>query len=491
MIKKTKLAIISLCITSVILFVIILLSGQNFMGGGPQASPKGRPQASPQGGSGSGTVNSGTAGELGWYESTGTEISGTSTTYIASLISNGLTGTIATGTAGQLAYYPAEGQAVYGTSSIFMTPTGYFGVGTTTPAYKLDVYGNARVDGSLTLSPLATPAGTFLAVNTVGQVIATSSPSGSGSGTVETGTAGQLGYYAVNGTTINGTSSIFVTPVGRVGINYATPDALLHVRGTGGIIKAETTAETISSVLSVNDAGGGDGRVFDVQCRRYGGQCVRIEYPQGHSATGFQISGGTGDAIEIAKSSGFSNNFLIAKIGSWNSINLASSTSYIMGNVGIGTNTPSQALSVQGSVLADSYLEYSPLFVGDSLSKIINIKEKTGSKDGDWAEVDHDTLPEGVRHESTYVVRTEDGTKMVEKEVDGEIKLTEEKKYKEDTKTFVGRNLGNLVQLIQKGVKELYEISVALTGRIEVLEADNSLLKTELCKKDNTYAFCN
>lgn len=159
-------------------------------------------------------------------------------------------------------------------------------------------------------------------------------------------------------------------------------------------------------------------------------------------------------------------------------------------NVGIGTTTPSEKLVIGGNVLADDYLEFSPIFTGEALSKIVAIKEEAGTISGDWAEVDHDTLPDEVRYEKTYTEQVQTGVTTEEKVVDGKTVAEEKPVYTEETKTFVGRNLGHLVQLIQKGVKELYEISVALTGRMEKLESDNALLKTELCKKDNTYAFC-
>lgn len=75
---------------------------------------------------------------------------------------------------------------------------GRTGVGTTTPAQTFSVQGNTLISGNITsvsnitatgtlrLSPLATPAGAFLAVNPSGDVISTTSPSGS-SGTAVTG----------------------------------------------------------------------------------------------------------------------------------------------------------------------------------------------------------------------------------------------------------------------------------------------------------------
>lgn len=73
--------------------------------------------------------------------------------------------------------------------------------------------------GTLNIPSLGTPAGSFLAVNAAGQVIATTTPSGgSGSGTVGSGTTGQFPYYAANGTTLTATSSIFLATNQQVDI---------------------------------------------------------------------------------------------------------------------------------------------------------------------------------------------------------------------------------------------------------------------------------
>lgn len=60
------------------------------------------------------------------------------------------------------------------------------------------------VTNSQWIIPLATAAGTFLAVDFNGQVIATTSPVGGGSGTVGNGVAGQVGFYSANSTSVAG-----------------------------------------------------------------------------------------------------------------------------------------------------------------------------------------------------------------------------------------------------------------------------------------------
>ena len=68
----------------------------------------------------------------------------------------------------------------------------------------------------------------------------------------------------------------------------------------------------------------------------------------------------------------------------------------IVGKVGIGTTTPSTALGVNGDVLADNYLQYSKIYQGDALTELTKIKAKTTDN---WAEVDHSSLPTGIRKE--------------------------------------------------------------------------------------------
>lgn len=74
--------------------------------------------------------------------------------------------------------FPVGNPATWKTSgSNIYRNTGNVGVGTNTPAYTLDVYGNLRVDGNSYLTDLAIAAGTFIAIDNTGKIIATSTPS--------------------------------------------------------------------------------------------------------------------------------------------------------------------------------------------------------------------------------------------------------------------------------------------------------------------------
>lgn len=74
------------------------------------------------------------------------------------------------------------------------------------------------------ITSLGTSAGTFLAVNANGTVIATTTPSGgSGSGTVGSGLLSQIPYYAANGTTLTATSTLVINASSTVTINSLPP----------------------------------------------------------------------------------------------------------------------------------------------------------------------------------------------------------------------------------------------------------------------------
>ena len=115
--------------------------------------------------------------------------------------------------------------------------------GTTTPAAKLSVKGS----GTLNLLNLASSAGTNLF--TVDQTGSTTIADGvnitngcyaingtcisaaTSSGSVTTGTQGQVAYYGNNGSLLSGSSAIFISPSGFVGINNTNPQHALDVSG--------------------------------------------------------------------------------------------------------------------------------------------------------------------------------------------------------------------------------------------------------------------
>lgn len=114
-----------------------------------------------------------------------------------------------------------------GSDRIEITNGGFVGIGTSTPYAQLSVGGGNLVVGAATaggsigdlfLPKLGTAAGSFLATDATGKVIATTTPGGSSL----LGTTGQFAYF--NGTnTALGTSSMFITPTGNIGIGTTSP----------------------------------------------------------------------------------------------------------------------------------------------------------------------------------------------------------------------------------------------------------------------------
>ncbi len=105
------------------------------------------------------------------------------------------------------------------------------GTGTTTFSGPVDASGNFFVNGvPLTIS--------------------------GGSGTVNSGVAGQFPYYTANGTTLTATSSLFISGPGDIGIGTTSPYALLSIGNTNGIGFTLATS-TFNTTGGINLASGG------------------------------------------------------------------------------------------------------------------------------------------------------------------------------------------------------------------------------------------
>ncbi|MFC1678502.1 beta strand repeat-containing protein, partial [Patescibacteria group bacterium] len=146
------------------------------------------------------------------------------------------------------------------TSSVYISPTGYIGIGTTSPLVRMSVLGDIGVHDqsvlrlyepqsigwdyigfSATSSVGTTITYTWPGAGTAGEALMTASNGNlywgdpEGSGINEYGYQGYVTYYKNEGTTISGTSTLFITPTERVGIGTTTPDNLLDIYGALGI----------------------------------------------------------------------------------------------------------------------------------------------------------------------------------------------------------------------------------------------------------------
>src|SRR3989344_1057212 len=214
------------------------------------------------------------------------------------------------------------------------------------------------------------------------------SSSSSGSGTVGSGTLGQIPYYAAAGTTLTATSSIFIADSGNVGIGTTSPDKKLEVSGgdllvkNGGYLIDGTTlvsglegygfktdvasslfhgfyfhniGTTVASRAYFIGAGNNEatGRAGELL---FGSSYMRFRTNSTDSSLGSEVMRLTSDGLvgigtisPFAKlavtgtSTDATNAFLVA-----NSNNLSLFNILNNGNVGIGTTSHGSIFSVQG-----------------------------------------------------------------------------------------------------------------------------------------------
>jgi len=87
-------------------------------------------------------------------------------------------------------------------------------------------------------------------VSVNGTCLGTTNGGGGGSGTVNSGAIGQLAYYQAGGSAVSGTSTIFVTPTGLVGIGTTSPYTTLAVNGTTTALAFTATSTTATSTFA-------------------------------------------------------------------------------------------------------------------------------------------------------------------------------------------------------------------------------------------------
>lgn len=106
------------------------------------------------------------------------------------------------------------------------------------------------LNGTTTLSNIQ---GKVLATDLSGHIIGTTTTGGGGSGTVNSGTTGQVAYYASTGTAVSGTSTLFITG-NKVGIGTTTAPYQLSVQalGSSSLVPTLFLAST-----TINSLGGG------------------------------------------------------------------------------------------------------------------------------------------------------------------------------------------------------------------------------------------
>lgn len=236
------------------------------------------------------------------------------------------------------------------------------------------------VSGTQWITPLATGAGAFLAVDTNGKIIATTSPT-TGGGIVGPGTTGQNAYYsALN--TVTGTSSLFTATSGFIGIGTTTPAERL-------VVNSNTTglpAGAAGTILHVGGADATNPRIFldafggipVVNFRRADGTAASPTAVQndeiilnfaglGYGSTGYSATARTAFTGNAAENWTDTNQgtymafFTTPKTTTTNTERMRITDA---GNVGIGTTTPNVSLVSYNSTNGSG----NATFIGDGVN---------------------------------------------------------------------------------------------------------------------------
>jgi hypothetical protein len=254
---------------------------------------------------------------------------------------------------GNIHFATYNGQSGWSDRFVIQNSSGNVGIGTPSPASKLDVAGGGTFSGNLAVHTNA------LFVNSTNSRVGIGTAAPQASLHIQ-GTVPNITYTTI----IN--DALFVdAPNNRVGIGTASPQASLHVQGVEGYVPDGGAANGANAPTALKVVGGtgnqngfgvaGTGGNIILQGGN-GGQPTNVtNYPAGNGGSitlqpgNSGGTGGSAGSVLLAPTAG--------RVGVGTSSPAATlhvvGTTALVGNVGVGTVSPQQALSVVGGLVVD------------------------------------------------------------------------------------------------------------------------------------------
>ena len=249
-----------------------------------------------------------------------------------------------------------------------------------------------------------------------------------------------------------------------------------HVNATGNVLEIQQD---------------GIGRSLSVDHNGVSGEGIFVDMTLGATGDGVEVfNKGTGKGLYINQDGNGTGLYIDSEASATGKYPLE-----------ISGATDGISIYISDNVSAAGYIDRTPYFTGTSkqaLDSILSIKGINGK-------IDHSTLPDFAKAIYQKPIRTYTNETYIEEEItsyqniskfNNETNITEIEKipiYENVTKireiehvTYEekeGRSLGGMITLLTDSIKYLFEWNTEQDNRIELLE-------NELCKKDNSYAFC-
>jgi len=140
-----------------------------------------------------------------------------------------------------------------GSSLLTILTNGRVGINSSSPMATLSIQGDISITGGIydASSTLGTNGQILYSNGSVVNWVSTSTLGFSnGSGTVNSGLAGQFPYYDTNGTAVSATSTLFILPNGNIGVGTTTPTQRLSV--VGSIANVTEIGTAISQIATTS-----------------------------------------------------------------------------------------------------------------------------------------------------------------------------------------------------------------------------------------------